>query len=436
MTPEMIGVLGILLLLVLFLLKVPVAIGLLLVGFAGYSAIRGLDIGLVQLGSAPFDTASSYSLSVIPLFILMGMFLSYSGLGKDMYQAVDSWIGHISGGLAIATIGTSAIFSSISGSVNATTATVAKITLPEMEKYNYKPSLSTAAIAAGGTLGVLIPPSVLLILYGVLTGEVIGALLIAGILPGILQVAIFGLTIYILVKRDPELAPARAEKASFSEKMRASKDILPFLFIFLLSIGGIYLGIFTPTEAAAVGAFGAFVFAVVTKRLDLKKLLKALDDSIRLTAMIFLILIGTTLFSQFLSISRIPVKLTSFIGELSVSPYVILALILVVYLILGLFIEGLSIFVLTLPIVYPLISDLGFDGVWFGIIMVMVVNIGLLTPPLGINVFIIKGVANHIPIQNIFRGVIPMVIAMVISVVIVIVFPEIVTFLPEFMREK
>lgn len=434
MTPEIIGVIGIFLLLVLFLIKIPVAIGLLLVGFAGYSAIRGIDIGLVQLGSAPFETASSYSLSVIPLFILMGMLLSYSGLGQDMFRSVDSWIGHISGGLAIATIGTSAIFSSISGSVNATTATVAKITLPEMEKYKYKPSLSTASIAAGGTLGVLIPPSVLLILYGVLTGEVIGALLIAGIVPGILQVVIFGLTIYILVKRDPELAPARTEKASLSERIKTSKDVLPFALIFILSIGGIYLGIFTPTEAAAVGAFGAFLFASLTRRLNVRKLIKALDDSIRLTAMIFLILIGTTLFSQFLSISRIPVKLTSYISELSVSPYIILTLILVVYLILGLFIEGLSIFVLTLPIVYPLITDLGFDGLWFGIIMVMVVNIGLLTPPLGINVFIIKGVANHIPINTIFRGVIPMVIAMVISVIIVIVFPDIVTFLPELMR--
>lgn len=435
MTPELIGILGIALLLVLFLLKVPVAIGLLIVGFVGYSAIRGIDIGLTQLGSAPFETASSYSLSVIPLFILMGMLLSYSGLGKDLFRAVDSWVGHISGGLAMATIGTSAIFSSISGSVNATTATMAKITLPEMEKYNYKPSLSTSAIAAGGTLGVLIPPSVLLILYGVLTGEVIGALLIAGIVPGILQVALFGLTIYILVKRDPELAPTRAEKASFLDRIKISKDVIPVFIIFLISIGGIYLGIFTPTEAAAIGAFAAFLFAIITRRLNLKRLLQALDESIRLTAMIFLILIGTTLFSQFLSISRIPVKLTSFIGELSVSPYLILTLILIVYLILGMFIEGLSIFVLTLPIVYPLIIDLGFSGLWFGIVMVMIVNIGLLTPPLGLNVFIIKGVANHIPMNSIFKGVIPMIIAMVISIVIIIIFPEIVTFLPDLMRD-
>src|SRR5690625_1819108 len=245
MTPELIGVLGIILLLIFFMLKIPVAIGLLTVGIIGYSAIRGIKTGLLQLGTATFDTASSYSLSVIPLFILMGMLLSYSGLGRDLFQSVDSWVGHIKGGLAIATIGTSAIFSSISGSVNATTATMARIALPEMEKYNYKSSLSTSAIAAGGTLGVLIPPSVLLILYGVLTGEVIGALLIAGIIPGILQVLIFGITIFILVKKNPDLAPARVIKATYRERLKASKDVIPFLIIFIISIGGIYLGVFT-----------------------------------------------------------------------------------------------------------------------------------------------------------------------------------------------
>lgn len=436
MAPELIGIIGIILLLILFLLKVPVAISLLVVGIVGYALIRDFGTGLLQLGTATFDTASSYSLSVIPLFILMGMFLSYSGLGRDLFKAVDSWVGHIKGGLAIATIGTSAIFSSISGSVNATTATMARIALPEMEKYNYKSSLSTSAIAAGGTLGVLIPPSVLLILYGVLTGEVIGALLIAGIIPGILQVLIFGITIFILVKKNPDLAPARVIKATYRERLKASKDVIPFLIIFIISIGGIYLGVFTPTEAAAVGAFGAFVFSFVSRRLNVKKLFKALDESVRLTAMIFLILIGTTVFSQFLSISRIPVKLTSYIGSLTINPYIILTLILIVYLILGLFLEGLSIFVLTLPIVYPIITDLGFDGLWFGIIMVMVTNIGLLTPPLGLNIFIIKGVAQHIPISAIFRGVTPMVIAMLISVVIVIIFPELITILPDYMREK
>ncbi|BAQ08583.1 C4-dicarboxylate transporter [Bacillus sp. OxB-1] len=433
MSPELIGLIGMIVLLILFIIKIPVGVALLLVGFAGYSAIRGFNIGMIQLGTGPFDTASSYSLSVIPLFILMGMILSYCGLGADLFRAVDSWIGHVKGGLAMATIGTSAIFSAISGSVNATTATVAKICLPEMEKYNYKSSLSTSSVAAGGTLGVLIPPSVLLILYGVLTGEAIGALLIAGIIPGLIQMGLFMLTIYILVKRNPEIAPARAEKASFAERFHTLKSVVPFIGLFVLSIGGIYIGIFTPTEAAGIGAFGALVYAFASRRINIKKLVQALNDSIRLTAMIFLILIGTTVFSQFLSISKIPFIVTRTIAAMDVSPYVILALILFILLILGMFIEGLSIFVLTLPIIYPLVTDLGFNGLWFGIIMVLIVNIGLLTPPLGVSVFVIKGVARHVPIETIFRGVTPMIGAMIACILLFILFPQFVTILPELM---
>ncbi|WP_088036024.1 TRAP transporter large permease [Evansella clarkii] len=434
MSPELIGVLGLILLLILFLLKIPVGIALLVVGLVGTGLIRGWDIALLQLGRTPFDTAFSYSLSVIPLFILMGMVLSYCGLGRDLYKAVDNWIGHVRGGLAMATIGTAAIFSAISGSVNATTATVAKITLPEMEKFNYKPTLSTACVAAGGTLGILIPPSVILILYGILTGENIGALLIAGIIPGILQIILFVITIAILIRRNPDLAPARAEKATMSKRFTSLKPVWPILALFIISVGGIYAGIFTPTEAAGVGAFGAFLFAFVTRRLTFKNLRDSLDDTVRLTAMIFLILIGANLFSQFLTISRIPVEVTNYVSGLDVSPYIILFLILVVLFILGLFIEGLSIFVLTLSILHPIVTSLGFDGVWFGVIMVMVVNIGLLTPPLGVSIFVIKGVAKDVPIQTIFRGVTPMVIAMIVCTAILIAFPQIVTFLPELMR--
>ncbi len=430
----MIGVLGIVLLLVLFILKVPVGIALLVVGLVGTGIIRGWDIALLQLGRTPFDTAFSYSLSVIPLFILMGMVLSYCGLGKDLYRAVDSWVGHMRGGLAMATIGTASIFSAISGSVNATTATVAKITLPEMSKYNYKPSLSTACVAAGGTLGILIPPSVILILYGILTRENIGSLLIAGIIPGILQIILFLITIQILIRRDPSLAPVRANVAPLSERLSSLKGVWPIAALFVISVGGIYAGIFTPTEAAGVGAAGAFLFALITRRLNFKTLKASMDDSVRLTAMIFLILMGANLFSQFLTISRIPVQVTNYVSSLDLNPYIILFLILIVLFILGLFIEGLSIFVLTLSILHPMVTALGFDGIWFGVIMVMVVNIGLLTPPLGVSIFVIKGVARDIPIQTIFRGVTPMVIAMVICTAILIAFPQLVTFLPDLMR--
>ena len=430
----MIGVAGILIMIVLFLVKVPIGISLLVVGLAGTGLIRGWDIALTQLGRTTFDQASSYSLSVIPLFILMGMLLSYTGIGRDLYKAVDSWMGHLPGGLAMATIGTAGVFSAISGSLNATTATVAKITLPEMEKYKYDPKLSTSCVAAGGTLGILIPPSVILILYGILTQENIGKLLIAGIIPGILQIILFIITIVILVRRDPSIAPARTEKATSKERFTSIVNIWPFLGLFTISIGGIYLGIFTPTEAAGLGAFGALVFAILSKKIDLAKLKASFDETVRLTSYIFLILIGATLFSQFLSISRIPVKLTAYIGTLDLNAYIILALILIVLLILGCFVEGLSLIVLTLPILYPVITELGFNGIWFGVIMVLAINIGSLTPPLGISVYVIKGVVPEIPIQTIFKGVTPMIFAMIACVVVLIIFPQLITFLPDFMK--
>lgn len=433
MSPEMIGVVGVIALLVLFCLRVPVSVSLVIVGFGGIGLIRNWDSALVQLGSTPFSTASSYSLSVIPLFILMGMFLSYSGFGKDLYTAVDSWIGHIRGGLAISTIGTSALFASISGSVNATTATMARIALPEMKKYKYDPGLSTSSIAAGGTLGILIPPSVILVLYGVLTMEPIGELLIAGIIPGILQMFLFMIVIYFIVVKNPALAPITPKKP-FIVKIKSLNSIWPFLLLFMLSIGGIYLGFFTPTEAGGVGAFGAFLLAVATRRLSWENFKKCLNETTRLTAMIFFILIGADIFSKFLALSRIPVAITKYVSELDVSPMVILFFILIVYFILGMFLEGLAIFVLTLPVVYPLIIELGFNGVWFGIVMVMVMNIGLITPPLGLSVYIISGVAKDIPIERIFRGVLPMLFAMILCLVLLILFPQIVTILPNLME--
>lgn len=433
MSTELIGLIGIILLITLFMLKIPVSISLILVGLLGTGIIRGFDVAFAQLGRTPFDTASSFSLSVIPLFILMGMILSYTGIGGDLYLAVDRWLGHLRGGLAMATIGTASIFSAISGSLNATTATVAKITLPEMKKYKYDDGLSTACVAAGGTLGVLIPPSVILILYGILTREPIGKLLISGILPGILQMLLFMLTVYILVRRNPDLAAARAEKASLSERFSSLKNIIPFLILFLISIGGIYTGIFTPTEASGVGAIGSLLIGVVTKRIDLPKLKTSFDETVRITVNIFLIVIGATLFGQFLTISGIPVQLTSYIGGLDLNPYIIFTFILLALIILGCFIDGLSIIVLTLPILYPIIKTLGFDGLWFGAIMVIATNIGALTPPLGISVYVIKGVAKDIPLQTIFKGVMPMIYTMIVCIIILLIFPQIVTFLPSFM---
>ena len=433
MSPEMIGIIGIIGLLVLFILRIPVSVSLIIVGTVGLGWIRDWDSALVQLGTTPFSTASSYSLSVIPLFILMGMFLSYSGFGNDLYRAVDAWIGHIKGGLAITTIGTSAMFSAISGSVNATTATMAKIALPEMKKYRYDDGLSTSCVAAGGTLGILIPPSVILVLYGILTMEPIGKLLIAGLVPGLLQMLLFMIVIYFMVPRNPSLAPV-TEKKTFKEKIVSLNSIWPFLFLFALSVGGIYFGFFTPTEAGGIGAFGAFLLAVVTRRLSWKDFLNSLNETTRLTAMIFFILIGADIFSKFLALSKIPVVITKFVSELALPSTIILICILIVYFFLGMFLEGIAIYVLTLPVVYPLITMLGYDGIWFGVVMIFVMNMGLLTPPLGLSVYIISGIVKDVPIQRIFKGVTPMLLTIILCLALIVIFPEIVTFLPDLMR--
>ncbi|WP_078392576.1 TRAP transporter large permease [Shouchella patagoniensis] len=434
MSPELIGIVGILALFFLLLVKVPVGISLILVGFVGCWALAGLSPSLAQLGMVGFSTASNHSLSVMPMFILMGMFLSYSGLAKDLFSAVNHWGGKVSGGLGMATVGASAIFSSISGSVNATTATLAKVALPEMKVYKYNPGLAAACVAAGGTLGVLLPPSVILILYGILTMEPVGELLIAGIVPGVILTLFFMLTVYIQVRRNPTLAPRTDIDSSMPEKLKSLTKIWPFAVVFLISMGGIYMGFFTPTEAGGVGAAGALIVALAMRRLGWKGLFDSLEETVRLTAMIFLILIGASLFGQFLALSQVPTVVTSAISSMDVSPYVIIVLLLIIFFILGLFLEGIAILVLTLPIVYPIVTQLGFDGIWFGVIMVMVFNMGVITPPLGISVFVINGVARDIPVQTIFRGVIPMLITMVLFTILLVIFPEIVTFLPNLMQ--
>lgn len=435
MTPETIGIVGIILLLVLIFLRFPVGLSLFIVGFIGIGLINGWEVSFNQLASTAFSVVNNYGLSVIPLFILMGLYLSYSGFGKDMFNAVDKWLGHFRGGLALACIGAGAIFAAISGSTNASTATLARVAIPEMSRFNYQLSLSTASVAAGGTLGILIPPSVILVLYGAMTNEPIGPLLIAGIIPGLLLTLFFMLTINLWVRRDPTVAPLNPNPVPVWERFLSMKQIWPFLVIFVMSIGGIYFGWFTPTEAGGIGAMAAFLTSVFSRRITWQKLSDSLGEALRITAMIFIILVGASVFGKFLALSRIPMQLSSFVAGLEVSEYVILVLILIMYMILGMFLEGIAILVLTLPIVYPLIIDLGFDGIWFGVIMVMMLNIGLLTPPLGLSVYIISGVVREIPIQAIFRAVLPMLFTMIIFTVILVIFPEIVTFLPELSRQ-
>ena len=432
MTPEMIGLLGIGALLFFLSIRMHVGIAMLVVGFLGISCMLGINGGLARLGVTPYATASNYGLSAIPLFTLMGLLLLQSGFGRDLYNVVDAWLGHLRGGMAMATIGACAAFGAVCGSVTATTATMASVALPEMKRFNYSPMLSTACVAAGGTLGILIPPSVILILYGVLTMEPIGQLLIAGIIPGILQMFLFMGTIYIQIRRNPSLASIRP-KAPLVEKISSLKNVWVIVLLFILSIGGIYQGIFTPTEAAAVGAFGALILSLVSRRLTFQRLLDALKQSAMITTMIFLVVIGAKVFGYFLATAKIPLLLSSFIAGLEISNYAVLAIILLMYFVLGFFMEGIAILVLTIPIIYPLVINLGFNGVWFGVIMIIMINMGLITPPVGMCVYITSGIAKDVPLETIFKGVIPFLFAMIACLIVLIMFPQLVLVLPNLM---
>jgi len=432
MSPELVGILGVVVLLILFALRMQIGLAMLIVGFVGFTILASTSGGLTLLGMVPYATAAAYGLSVIPLFMLMGMFLSYGGLGKDIFEAANAWLGHIRGGMAMATIGAIAVWSAISGSATATAASIGSIVLPEMKKHGYSDALATACVAAGGTLDILIPPSSVLVLYGILTEESIGKLLIAGIVPGLLLAVFFGIVVYIWVKRNPKAAPVHPA-VPVRQRVRALKPIWAVVVIFILVMGGIYRGFFTPTEAAAVGAFISLIIALVSRRFQRSAMTQALDEAASTTAMLFFILIGAIVFSRFLAVTRIPFELSSFIASLDVPRWVIMGIILVVMIILGCFIEGISLMVLTVPILYPLIINLGYDGVWFGVLMVTMLNIGMVTPPVGINVYVTAGVAKDVPLMTIFRGAFPFWIAMTIGAILFIAFPQIVLWLVSFM---
>ncbi len=435
MSPELVGILGIILFFVVLAFRMPIGLSMLLVGLVGFAYLSNPKATLAKLGMDAFASASVHALSVIPLFVLMGLFLLHAGLGREIYRVLDAWIGRIRGGLAIATIGACGVFGALSGSIIATVATFTAVALPEMRRYKYKDILSTACIAAGGGVDILIPPSTVLVLYGILTYESIGKLLIGGILPGILLAILFIITIFVWVKIDPSAAPLiPKEKVNFKEKIKLSITLYPVIGLFLLSMGGIYLGVFTPTEAAAVGAFGALIYSLLTKHLSWEGFKNALGEAANVTGMLFLILIGANIFGRFITVSKIPIQLSEFVAGLKVSPYIILMGIYFFYIILGCFVEGLAILALTVPVVYPLIIKLGFDGVWFGIVLIIMISIGTLTPPVGICVYVTAGVAKDVPLGTIFKGAVPFWIAKIILAIILTIFPEIVTFLPSLMK--
>jgi C4-dicarboxylate transporter DctM subunit len=424
-----IGILGIILLILLLFLGMNVGFAMLTVGFLGFAAAVNLNAALGLLKSVPFNTTANFSLSIIPLFVLMGQFAFHGGLSTDLYGACYKWLGRMPGGLASATIVACAGFSAICGSSTATAATMGTVCLPEMKKYRYAGSLSTGSIAAGGTLGILIPPSVGFILYGITAEQSIGELFAAGILPGALLMFYYMATIVISVKRDPSLGP-KGEAFSLKDKLLSLRGIAAILVLFIIVIGGIFGGIFTANEGAAVGAIGAFLFMVCRGKCSLTTVKRALSDTVKISSMIFLIIIGANIFGYFLSITRLTASFADSILAMNASPYIVLVLILALYCVMGCIMDSLAMIVLLVPIFFPIITALGMDPIWFGVLMVMIMETGLITPPVGMNVFIIGGVAKDIPIDTIFKGVFPFLIALILAVATVIMVPDIALFFP------
>jgi tripartite ATP-independent transporter DctM subunit len=413
-------------------LEMNVGLAMALSAFLGLIYLMGPSQGLNVLGNAPFRTGASYTMSVIPLFVLMGNLSLYAGVSEDLFSAAYKFFGHFPGGLAMATTVTCAGFAATCGSSVATAVTIGSVALPEMKKYDYAPSLAAGSLAAGGTLGILIPPSIGFILYSMLTDESVGKLFIAGIVPGIILTGLFVLAIYIQVRRNRRLGPS-GPPASFKEKMASIKGIWGAMALFILVIGGLYGGIFTPTEAGGIGAFGSFLLMAIKGKLNFKNLIHVLMDTGKVTAMCFIILTGANIFGYFMAVTRIPAELAKLAVALPFHPILVVIFILVIYLFLGCIVDAIAMIVLTIPIFYPVVLELGFDSVWFGVVAVIVMEMALITPPVGMNVFAIAGVAGDIPLYTIFRGIFPFLVAMGLLLAILITFPQIATFLPNLM---
>ena len=436
MSPVVIGTIGVFAFLILLLLKKPVAFAMALVGFLGFSALTSLDSGLYMVSTELFTNFSSYSLSVIPMFVWMGYLAYHSGIGTDLYNFAYKMIGHWPGGLAVATQLACALFGAICGSNTATAATMGAIALPEMRKYKYGDTLSTASIAAGAVMGMLIPPSVIFIVYGMATEQSIGRLFMSGIIPGIMLMLLFIGIILLRTMRNPALGP-KGPKASWQERLTAlGKGLGETMAIFAISMGGLVLGWFTPTEAGAVGVGGVLLVSILRKRMSWKKLVSSLNDTAKTSTMIMLIIAGAMMFGRFMAVSRLPFELANWTTSLQMPPFVIMGIIILIYLVLGTFIDGLAMIVLTIPIFYPVVvGALGYDPIWFGVIIVMVVGLAEASPPVGMNVFILRGIAKDISIETIFRGLWPFMVGMLILIAILIAFPSIATFLPNLLIE-
>jgi tripartite ATP-independent transporter DctM subunit len=429
MSPLEAGIAGCALLFILLMASLPVAFSMAVAGFAGFALLRGLPAAASVLTLDIYETFSSYSLAVVPLFVLMGQVAFHAGISGRLFKAAYSWLGHLRGGLAISTIGACAGFGAICGSGPATAATMAAVAVPEMRKYRYSDELSCGSVAAGGGLGMLIPPSVVFIVYALLTEQSIGKLFVAGILPGILITLLFCATIAIQCWRKPELGPA-GHKAGWGERLKSLLGLSETLALFGLVMLGMFMGLFSPTEAAAVGAAGSIVIAALRGKLSAAMLRKALLETIRTSCMVMIIVAGAAVFGRFLAITRIPFELATWLSGLPLPSWIVMGFVILFYLVAGSFIDALALVMLTIPIFYPVVIALGFDPIWFGVIIVVVTQMGVITPPVGVNVYVVGGIERDVPLQTIFKGALPFVGALVVAAAILMAFPEICTFLP------
>jgi tripartite ATP-independent transporter DctM subunit len=419
--------------LALAFLRVPMAFAMGIVGFAGFAYKVNFNAAASMLAQITYETGLAYTLSVIPLFILMGNFVVRARMSEELYHAAYTFLGHRRGGLAMSTIVACGGFGAICGSSIATAATFSKVAYPSMRKYGYKDSLASAAIAAGGTLGILIPPSVIMVIYGIMTETNIGKLFIAGILPGIACAVLLCLAVAWITWRDPAAGPPAA-RAGWPERLGAVKHVWPVVLLFAGVIGGIYGGVFTATEGAGIGAGGAFLFALARRGLTWRTLIEVLVESAATTSMIFMILIGALLFANFINYTSMPADLRNFITQFDAQPWMVVAAMCVVYVVLGSAMEELSMILLTVPLFFPVVTGLGYDPLWFGVVVVVVVQIGLISPPVGMNIFVVRTLLRHISIATIFRGVWAFTVAQCILLALLIAVPEMTTYLPQFMK--
>ena len=426
MSSDAVAILGFISLFVLMLLRVPVGMAMGLVGVSGFAFIVGGAAALKNVGHTTMRTVTDYNFAVVPLFLLMGAFATTSGMSRELFRGANAFVGHLKGGLGIATIAACGGFAAICGSSVATAATFSRVAYPEMRAFGYPQSFATGVVAAGGTLGIMIPPSTVLAVYGLITEQDVGKLFIAGVLPGALAVAMYMITITMIGWTRPKFLP-EGPRSSWKERLAALRDIWATLLLFAFVIGGLYGGLFTATEAA--GAGGAFVIGVA-RRLSPADIYRSLLETTRVTAAVFTVLIGAILFGYFLTVTQTPQKVTEFLTGLGLGRYGVLSLIMIMYLVLGCLMDALAMIIITVPIIFPVIKELGFDPIWFGVIIVMTVELGLIHPPVGMNIFVIKSVVEDVKISTIFYGVLPFIVTDIVRLIILIAFPAIALYLP------